>query len=92
VWTIGEIIAAAVAPTIIANLAPVERRGLYQGVYGSAWGLSFFLGPLTGTWIFDRFGPYVLWTACSALGVLLATGYLLLSRAGHRRLDAGKPA
>src|SRR5574340_1203377 len=36
VWTVGEIIGAAVAPTIIANLAPVERRGLYQGVYGSA--------------------------------------------------------
>ena len=48
VWTLGEIIGAAVAPTIIANLAPVELRGLYQGVFGSAWGLSFFIGPLVG--------------------------------------------
>jgi MFS family permease len=48
IWTIGEIAATSVAPSIIADLAPVELRGLYQGVFGSAWGLSFFLGPLLG--------------------------------------------
>jgi predicted MFS family arabinose efflux permease len=92
VWTVGEIIGAAVAPTIIANLAPVERRGLYQGVFGSAWGLSFFIGPIVGTWVFDRFSPDVLWIGCGALGVVLAAGYLLLARAGHRRLEAGTAA
>ncbi len=89
VWTVGEIIGAAVAPTIIANLAPVERRGLYQGVFGSAWGLSFFIGPIVGTWAFERFSPDVLWIGCGVLGVVLAAGYLLLATAGHRRLEAG---
>jgi MFS family permease len=92
VWTVGEIIGAAVAPTIIANLAPVERRGLYQGVYGSSWGLSFFIGPIVGTWAFERFSPDVLWIGCGALGVVLAGGYLLLAQAGHRRLEAGSAA
>jgi MFS family permease len=91
VWTLGEIIGAAVAPTIIANLAPTELRGLYQGVFGSAWGLSFFIGPLVGTWVFEQFSPDVLWAACGVLGVVLAAGYVMLSRAGHRRLDAGIP-
>lgn len=91
VWTLGEIIGAAVAPTIIANLSPVELRGLYQGVFGSAWGLSFFIGPLVGTWVFDRFSPDILWAGCGVLGVVLAAGYVMLSRAGHRRLDAGIP-
>jgi MFS family permease len=91
VWTVGEIIGAAVAPTIIANLAPVERRGLYQGVYGSAWGLSFFVGPIVGTWIFDRFSPEALWAACGALSLFLAAGFVLLSRSGHRRLGAARP-
>ena len=68
VWTVGEIIGAAVAPTIIANLAPVERRGLYQGVFGSAWGLSFFIGPIVGTWVFDQFSPDVLWIGCGSTG------------------------
>ena len=64
VWTVGEIIGASVAPTIIADLAPVELRGLYQGVFGSAWGLSFFIGPIVGTWAFEAFSPDVLWIGC----------------------------
>jgi len=79
IWTLGEIIGAAVAPTIIANLAPVELRGLYQGIYGAAWGLSFFIGPLLGSWIFERYSPDALWLSCAVLGGLLAMAYLALS-------------
>jgi len=86
VWTLGEIIGAAVAPTIIANLSPVDLRGLSQGVYGSAWGLSFFVGPLIGTWVFGRFSPDILWAACGVVGFFLAAGYVSMAGAGHRRL------
>jgi MFS family permease len=49
IWTLGEIISSAVAPAIIADLAPVKLRGLYQGIFGSAWGgLALFIGPLLG--------------------------------------------
>jgi len=57
IWTIGEIIASAVAPAIIADLSPIELRGLYQGIFGSAWGLSFFVGPLLGGQIYESLGP-----------------------------------
>ena len=86
VWTLGEIIGAAVAPTIIADLSPVELRGLYQGIFGSAWGLSFFIGPLLGGWVFERYSPDVLWLGCAVLGGVLALAYLALSGAAHRRL------
>ena len=86
VWTFGEIIGASVAPTIIADLSPVELRGLYQGIFGSAWGLSFFIGPLLGSWVFDQFSPGSLWLGCLVLGCLLALGYLALARPAHRRL------
>lgn len=36
IWALGEIIGATVAPVIIADLSPVELRGLYQGLFGSA--------------------------------------------------------
>ena len=92
IWTLAEIIGATISPTIIADLSPVELRGLYQGIFGSAWGLSFFLGPIIGSYIFDTYSPDTLWIGSAILGVVLAAGYLLLSGAGHRRLDAGAPA
>lgn len=36
IWTVGEIAATSVAPAIIADLSPVELRGIYQGIFGSA--------------------------------------------------------
>jgi MFS family permease len=89
IWTLGEIAASAVAPAIIADLAPVELRGLYQGIFGSAWGLSFFIGPLLGGWVFEHLGANVLWGSCLALGLLLALGYLGMSAPARRRMEKG---
>jgi MFS family permease len=89
IWTFGEVIAASVAPTIIADLSPPEFRGLYMGVFGSAWGLSFLLGPLAGTWAFAQFSANGLWLGCAALGAGVAGAYLLLGGIGHPRLGKG---
>jgi MFS family permease len=87
IWTLGEIAASAVAPAIIADLAPVELRGLYQGIFGSAWGLAFFIGPLLGGWVFEHLGSHVLWGSCLALGLLLAFGFLAMSAPARRRMN-----
>jgi len=80
IWTIGEIAGTAVGPAIIADLSPPDLRGLYQGVFGSAWGLAFFFGPLAGGWIFQHLGKNTLWIACLILGIILAFCFLLLSK------------
>ncbi len=90
VWTLGEIMNAAVAPTIIADLSPVDLRGLYQGIVGAAWGLAVFIGPLLGSWIFDRFGASALWLGCAVLGCAVSAGFLALSGPAHRRLVAAE--
>ena len=87
IWTFGEMLGTAVAPAIISDLAPVELRGLFQGVFGSAWGLSFFVGPLLGGWVYDQFGASALWGGCFALGCLLAVGYLALGRYTHKPME-----
>ncbi len=86
IWTLGEILGTAVAPAIIADLSPVELRGLYQGIFGSAWGLSFFIGPLLGGWIYEHLGASALWIGCLGLGILLALGYLVMSAPAKRRM------
>ena len=87
IWTLGEIAASAVAPAIIADLAPVELRGLYQGIFGSAWGLSFFIGPLVGGWVYEHLGANLLWSSCLVLGILLMLGYLAMSAPAKRRME-----
>jgi MFS family permease len=86
IWTLGEIAASAVAPAIIADLAPVKLRGLYQGIFGSAWGLAFFIGPLLGGWVYEQLGANLLWGGCLVLGILLAFGFLVLRAPANRRM------
>jgi len=91
IWTIGEIAATSVAPSIIADLAPVELRGLYQGIFGSAWGLSFFIGPILGSWVYQTFGAATLWSGCFILGLVLSASYFVLGKfsKSQARLERG---
>jgi MFS family permease len=75
-----------VAPSVVADLAPIDKRGLYQGVFGAAWGLAFFTGPVLGGWIYQTRGATTLWAACLLAGVLLLVGYLALGRVAQRRM------
>jgi len=88
VWTMGEVISAAVAPVIVSEMSPVGQRGLYQGIWGSSWGLAFFLGPALGGFVFGQLGSSVLWTGTFVLGVALCLGYLALSVPARRRTQA----
>jgi MFS family permease len=86
IWTIGELLNNAVAATIIADRSPVALRGLFQGVYGSAWGLSLFLGPWIGGLVYQHLGGTTLWIGCLAVGLMLGLAYLgLEKRAGQSR-------
>jgi MFS family permease len=85
IWTLGEIAGTSVAPTIIADFSPVELRGLYQGIFGSAWGLAYFVGPLLGGWIYERLGSNVLWIGCLVLGLILSICYLTLRASAQKQ-------
>jgi MFS family permease len=86
IWTLGEIGVTSVAPAIIADLSPLDLRGLYQGIFGAAWGLAFFIGPLAGGWIYENLGSNVLWVSCLVLGFVLAACYMALSAPAKRRI------
>jgi MFS family permease len=85
IWTIGEVIGAAVAPVIVSEMSPAALRGLYQGIWGASWGLSFFIGPALGGFVLHNYGSGVLWGAVFLLGVALSLGYLALSIPARRR-------
>jgi MFS family permease len=91
IWTLGEIAATSVGPTIIADLSPIELRGVYQGIFGAAWGLSYFIGPLAGGWVYENWGSNALWVGCLIIGFLVAVCYLALSAPARRQMAATNP-
>jgi MFS family permease len=88
VWTMGEVVGAAVAPTIVAGMSPPALRGLYMGIWGSSWGLAFFLGPALGGLVYEKLGSDALWTSLFALGIGLFLAYLGLATVAKSRLTA----
>lgn len=85
VWTIGEVIGAAVAPVIVSEMSPPALRGLYQGIWGSSWGLAFFIGPALGGFVLQHYGSGVLWSAAFGLGIVMFFAYLAMSIPARRR-------
>ena len=85
VWTLGEVLTAGLAASLVADISPVEARGRYAAVWGSSFGVAALLAPALGTWAFQEGGPRVLWTGCVVVGLLVAAGYLALAPVARRR-------
>jgi MFS family permease len=88
IWTLGEVIGASVAPTIVSEISPPALRALYQGVWGSSWGLAFFIGPVLGGLLFERAGSDVMWAVMFGIGCVVAVGYLLMAGPARRRRES----
>ena len=64
-------------------------RGLYQGIFGAAWGLSYFIGPLAGGWVYEQLGSTTLWIGCLVLGLILSLCYMALRVPARKRMLQG---
>ncbi|MEV4614222.1 MFS transporter [Kitasatospora sp. NPDC049258] len=80
VWTVGEIMAAPIMMGLVAEFAPAEARGRYQGVYSLSWSLASFLGPAAGGYLLQHAGSAVVWLACGVCGTAAAAAFLLVGR------------
>jgi MFS family permease len=87
VWTLGEILGAAVYPSVVADLAPPELRGSYQGAFHMSWGLASCVAPAVGAWVLGRHGGAMLWGSCLLLGLLAAAWNLAIAEARRRHLE-----
>lgn len=91
-WTLGELGTFPIAATTVANIAPKDVRGTYQGLYNLVWSLSNAFSPLAGGWILNAFGSRVLWICCTVMFVIVAIGFYVTrgprERAAARNLAA----
>ena len=84
-WTAGEIGVSSSAPALVADFAPADRRGAYQGTYQLAWAVASTLAPTLGSLVLARRGAPALWLGC--LAVCLAAAALHLKITARRRLS-----
>ncbi|SEM64532.1 Predicted arabinose efflux permease, MFS family [Stigmatella aurantiaca] len=88
VWTLGEILHGAVSLSVVADLAPPEQRGSYQGAYYMLWGLAGCAAPAVGGWVLDHLGRNALWGGCLVLGLIVAGWHLAVAQDRRRHLEA----
>lgn len=87
-WSVGEVVGFPTAAAVVANLAPRDLRGRYQGAFSMSWGIAFTAAPLIGGEVLTRFGGRALWTSCLAVGAAVAAGHLVAAGPRARRLAA----
>jgi len=92
VWTIGEMGVLPVGNAVVADLAPLEVRGRFQGAYGSAFGLAVCVAPGFGMTLLERLGSRGLWLVCLGIGAVVTLGHLALGRAMVRTAAAAESA
>jgi MFS family permease len=80
--TIGEILIFPAVPAIADRLAPINRRGMYQGLVSGAANVGRTIGPLLGGLLYDGFGPLVLLYAC-----VFICGFALICFGTYQRLQ-----
>jgi MFS family permease len=84
VWTMGEILFAPASMSLVADLAPVELRGSYQGTFAMAFTSAFASAPAVGGYVLAHAGARVLWIACLVMGLAVAAGFSMLKRVTPR--------
>jgi MFS family permease len=78
IWSLGEMLGAPVSYAYVADVAPPEMRGRYQGVFGLAWGSGAITGPAIAGALLPGRGAFF-WPLLAVLG-LVAACLALLSR------------
>ena len=86
IWTVGEVIGAAVGPSVVADLAPAALRGRYQGVFGFSFATASLVAPLAGGAVYQHLGSTVLWVGAAVLSLGAGVGHLAAGPARGRRL------
>ena len=72
----GRIVVSLSAPALVADFAPADRRGAYQGTYQLAWAVASTVAPMLGSLVLARLGAPALWLGCLAVCLLAATLHL----------------
>jgi MFS family permease len=92
VWSLGEVAVAGITAALVANLAPADARGRYQGAFQWTWGVARFAALTAGVAVYSALGPAVLWWSALLGGIAAAVVTLGLRHRIARRAALGLAA
>ncbi len=76
--TLGEMLHAPTAQSLVARFAPADMRGRYMAVFGLSWAIPTTFAPLGAGWIMDHYDPNLVWYLSGLVGAVAVLGYLFL--------------
>lgn len=82
IWTVGEILMAAYASSIVADLAPADLRARYMGVFSVTYAMAVMLGAPVGGEVLGhpKLGATWLWGGSFVVAMASAGMYVLIRR------------
>jgi MFS family permease len=83
IWTLGEMISAALVQPIVSDLAPPRLRARYMGMLTFCFAGGNVIGVPLGGEVLERFGGPSLWNLTIAAGALAALLFVVIR--GHIR-------
>ncbi|NUS83853.1 MAG: MFS transporter [Streptomyces sp.] len=87
VWSLGEVVVAGIAASMVAGLAPAHARGRYQGAFQWTWGAARFGALTLGVTVYTSLSPAVLWWSALLAGLLTSAATLALRSRVARRME-----
>ncbi|MDX3226738.1 MFS transporter [Streptomyces sp. ME19-01-6] len=87
VWSLGEVMVAGIAASMVAGLAPAHARGRYQGAFQWTWGVARFGALTLGVTAYTSLGPAVLWWSALLAGLLTSALTLALRSRVSQRME-----
>lgn len=87
IWSVGEMLSFPMGAAAVSHRAGASNLGLYMGLYMLSFEGAWVFSPIVGTWVYEAWGPKVLWLGCGAAGVVLLLGFLGVARAIEREKD-----
>ncbi|MEM6470267.1 MAG: MFS transporter [Planctomycetota bacterium] len=88
IWTLGEILQAPFKQSIVSDLAPVDLRASYMGLFSMCYATALTLGAPLGGELLSRFGPSILWGVVAVIACLAVLVYALIYQSIMRRVAA----
>jgi MFS family permease len=80
IWTTAEVIESPVRSAMVAQMAPSDARGRYQGAFVMTWGAAALVSPRLGTQLWEDVSPIAPWIGCFVLAVFVAVAFALTAR------------
>jgi len=78
IWTIGEILFFPLLGVFVAGRAHGSNRGQYMGFFTFTLALAMVVMTPAGSWVYDSYGPDVLWYITGGMGLFSMLGYLAI--------------